>query len=131
MTERTPEQNDGGLMGSLRRFGGTALELLRTRIELLAVEFEQEKLRVFDALLLAGLAAVLLGVGALLLVGLVVAMFWDGHPLLALGVPGAVFLAGAGITARAARRRLRNAAGPLPASIAELDADQDALAGPG
>ena len=64
-----------GLLGSLRRLLGTALELAQVRFELLVTELEGQKLRLYDALMWAAVALVLLGLGLTLLVGFVVLLF--------------------------------------------------------
>ena len=51
-----------GLLASLRRWVATSIEIAQVRIELFAVELEQEKLRVFDGLMWAALALLLLAV---------------------------------------------------------------------
>ena len=53
MTGPAPQ---GGLLAALRRLLAGGVEMLRVRLELLGTEIEQEKLRLFDAVLWAGLA---------------------------------------------------------------------------
>lgn len=105
----------------------TALALVQTRFELLAVELQQEELRVFDALVLAVLGCVLLGIGAVLLALLVVVLFWEEHRLLALSVLTVLFVGIGGSVLAQARKRLQRGV-PFAASLAELGADRDALA---
>lgn len=115
------------IAASLRRLGASAAELLHVRLELLATELEQEKLRLLDALLLAGLALLALGLGALLLVLFVVAVTPERWRWLVLGALALGFV-GAGIAALvAARRRLQGGGGLLRASRDELARDIAAL----
>jgi len=114
-------------LASLRRLLQTALALVQTRFELLAVELQQEELRVFDALVLAVLGCVLLGIGAVLLALLVAVLFWEEHRLLALGVLTLVFVGVGGAVLATARKRLQHGV-PFAATLAELGADRDALA---
>ena len=58
-----------GLFASLRQMLGTVLEIAQVRLALFGNELEQEKLRVFQALLLAGVGLMLLAVGTVLLCG--------------------------------------------------------------
>lgn len=118
----------GGLLASLRQMLGTLLEIGQVRLELLGTELEQEKLRVFDALLLAGVGLMLLSVGALLLCGFVLMLFAEGHRLAALGVLTLAFLAGGILMMRAGGHRLRSAGGMLRATLAEIAQDRSALA---
>jgi len=116
----------GGLLATLRRLGSDALELVTARLELLTVELRQEELRLFDALVLAVLACVLLGIGAVLLALIVVVLFWDSHRLLALSLLTALFFGSGALALAVARRRLQHGV-PFQASIEELTADHDAL----
>ena len=116
-----------GLFSSARRLVDTGLELAQVRIELLAVELEQEKGRVFDGLLWAALALWLLGVGVVLLTGLLVMLFWDGYRLPALAVLGLLFVGGGLASVRLARQKLASPEGLLSATRAELARDRKAL----
>lgn len=119
-----------GLFASLRRLLDSGLEMAQVRIELLVVELELEKKRVFDGLLWAALAMLLLGVGLVLLVGLVLMMFWDGYRLPALAVMSLLFL-GAGLwLGLTARQKLSSRDGALNGSRAELAGDRQALRDP-
>lgn len=117
----------GGLFASLRQLLATVLEMAQVRVDLFVTEIEQEKLRVFDGLLWAGMALMLLGVGVVLLCGFVVLLLWDGHRLATLGVLTLLFLGAGAFLMRAARRRLRSPARALSATIDELQRDMAAL----
>lgn len=119
-----------GLFASLRRLIDTGLELAQVRLELLVVELEIEKKRVFDGLLRAALALLLLGVGLVLLVGLVLMMFWDGYRLPALAVMTVLFLGSGLWLGRTARARLSNRDGAFSGSRAELASDREAVRTP-
>lgn len=114
-------------MASLRRLLGTAVETLQLRLALLSNEIEQEKLRLFDGLLWAGLALLLLGLGALLLCAFVVVLFWDEHRLLALGVLALLFLGTGGWMMFRARSRLQSRGGLFNSSVTELARDRAGL----
>jgi uncharacterized membrane protein YqjE len=124
---RTP---GGGLWVSLQRLLATALELGRLRLDLLAAEFEREKLRIFDGLLWAAASLLLLGLGVLLLAVLLLLALPASLQLPALGLLAALCLGGAAWLARAARQRLASPGGPLPATRAELAADHAAVTPP-
>ncbi|MDP3700062.1 MAG: phage holin family protein [Hylemonella sp.] len=116
-----------GLLGSLRQLMGTVLETAQLRLALLSNEVEQEKLRLFDGLLWAGLGLLLLGLGALLLCAFVVVLFWDSHRLLALGTLALLFLGAGGWLLAQARARLQSRGGPFKSSVAELGRDRAGL----
>lgn len=115
------------LFASLRQLLATAVETAQVRLALLSNEIEQEKLRLFDGLLWAGLALLLLGLGALLLCAFIVLLFWDGYRLLALGVLSALCLGAGAWLMRAARRRLQSPGGLFNASAQELGRDRAGL----
>lgn len=116
-----------GLLASLRRLMGTVLETAQLRLALLSNEVEQEKLRLFDGLLWAGLALLLLGLGALLLCAFIVVLFWDSHRLLALGTLALLFLGAGGWLLVRARARLQSRGGLFNSSVAELARDRAGL----
>jgi len=118
----------GGLFGSLRQMLSTLLEIAQVRVQLLGNEIEQEKLRIFDGLLLAGIGLMLLAVGTVLLCGLVVMLFAEGYRLAALVVLTVAFLAGGVLAMRAGGHRLRSPGGVFEATLAELAQDRSGLA---
>ena len=118
----------GGLLASLREMLGMLLEIAQVRVQLLGTELEQEKLRIFDALLLAAVGLLLLSVGTLLLCGLVLMLFAEGYRLAALAVLTLAFLAGGVLMLRAGGQRLRGPGGMLAGTLAELRQDRGALA---
>ncbi len=123
MSEPVNSRSGGGLFASLRQLLATALELAQVRLDLLLTEIEQEKLRVFDALLWAGLALMLLGLGVIMLCGFVVVLLWDHDRLATLGVLTLLFLVAGGLLMRAARNRLRSPSGAFGATVEELRSD--------
>lgn len=120
--------SDGGLFASARQLLATGVETLRVRLELLSTEVEQEKLRLFDAVLWAGMALLLLGMGLLFLCGLIVVLLWDQHRLLALGGLTVSFLGSGYWVLQIARARLRAPGGLFASSVAELERDRSELA---
>jgi uncharacterized membrane protein YqjE len=119
--------SDSGLLGSMRQLLATGVETLRVRLELLSTEVEQEKLRLFDAVLWAGLALLLLGMGLFFLCGLIVVLLWEQHRLLALGALAVLFLGAGFWVLQQARARLRAPGGLFATSVAELERDRTEL----
>jgi len=119
-----------GLFASLRGLAATATEMAQVRLELLSTEVEREKLRVFDGLVWAALALVLLCVGVVLLCGFVVLLFWEGYRLPALAVLTLVFIAAGVWVAIIARQRLSSPGGMFATSVAELARDRSGLSAP-
>lgn len=115
-----------GVWGSLRRILDTLLATAQNRIELLAVELQEEKCRLMEALLLA-VALAVCGIMALtLLTFLLVVVFWENGRLIALGGLGALYLAGAAVAWRALQSRLKSRSA-FAGTIDELKKDRECL----
>jgi len=122
------EPAPGKSLGSrLRDYAAGALGILQTRLELLATELQEEKLRLGTLLGYAAAAFFFLGFGAVLLALFLTVLLWDSHRLLALGVFTAVFLAIGIIAALAAARIGRQGTRLFSASIAELAQDREMI----
>ena len=118
----------GGLSGALGRLGASSLELLRTRVELAALEFGEEHERRLRQLLLIGIATVAFFFALFALSAFVVACFWDTHPLVALAGVILVYVAiGVAALWRLAYQS-RTAPRPFATTIAELERDRQFLA---
>ncbi len=115
------------LFASLRGFAATSVALLRTRLELLKVEAQEEVGRV-RGMLLWGIVAALCGVvGAVFLAIFLTVLLWDSHRLLVLGIASALFLAAAVLAIATALRLSRQGSQLFAASLAELRQDEAAL----
>lgn len=115
-----------GVWGSLKRILDTLLATAQNRMELLAVELQEEKCRLMEALLFA-VALAVCGIMALtLLTFLLVVVFWEHGRLLALGGLGALYLLGAGLAWRALQARLK-ARSAFAGTIDELKKDRECL----
>ena len=105
------------------RLGSTLLAMLQTRLELAAIELEEESQRLVAYLLLSLLALFLCGIAIVLFALLVVVLFWDSHRIQAvLGM--ALLFGGAGVLI-GMRVRASFAAKPrlLGATLCELNKD--------
>lgn len=117
----------GSLGSRLRSSIAGALGLLQTRLELLATEFQEEKLRLGALLGYAAAAFFFLGFGAVMLALFLTVLLWDSHRLLALGIFTALFLAIGILAALAAARIGRQGSRLFAASIAELAQDREMM----
>ncbi|MBC9072737.1 phage holin family protein [Thauera sp. CAU 1555] len=115
------------LADSLRGFLDSGLATAQTRLELLAVEVQEEKLRLTGLVLNVVLCALLLGFGLVFLALFLTVLFWEEHRLLALGLATAVFIGGGLLTASNAARELRRGSRLFAASLAELARDRAAI----
>jgi uncharacterized membrane protein YqjE len=116
-----------GLVDSLSRLGRTALGVLRTRLEILGTELEEERIR-FAQLALAVAAIVFcLKMAVLLFVAFLVVLLWETHRLASLGAFAAIFLiAGVG-GIMALKRHLERRPKMFASSLGELVKDQERL----
>lgn len=125
--DQSAEVRRGRLMSSVQGLAATLMAIFQTRLELLATEVEEEKQRLL-AVLGWGAVAIMMGtVASVFLAGFITVLFWDTHPLLVLGL---LTLAFAAVCLWAVRRVQAITASPegmLAATLAELQADHDAL----
>ena len=119
-----------GLMVSLKRLLATLLELAHVRLQLVLNELDQQKLRLFDALLIAAASLVALALGLVLLVAFLVSLFPEPQRPIVLGVLMLLFIGASVGGLLAARAQLRAAGRSLEASLAELRRDAADLAEP-
>ncbi|HMM54876.1 MAG TPA: phage holin family protein [Candidatus Desulfobacillus sp.] len=117
----------GSLGSRLRGIAAGAIGILQTRLELLATELQEEKLRLGSLLGWAAAAFFLLGFGVILLALFLTVLLWDSHRLLALGVFTALFLCGGLVAVIAAARAARQGSRLFAASLAELSQDRELL----
>jgi len=124
VSDGTPGGSGRGLRGALAELGTSLLGLAHTRLELVAVEFDEVRERTIARLLLL-LAAILSLAFALLAASmLVVVVFWDTHPIAALfAVALAYLLIGLFALWRLSVRSQTDAP-PFAATLAEFERDR-------
>ena len=118
------------LADSLHGIVDAGLQTAQTRLELLAVELQEEKLRLTGLALNTVVAGLLLGFGLVFLMVFLTVLFWEEHRLLALGVSTAVCLGGGLLAASNAARAFRSGTKLFSASLAEFARDRAALKKP-
>lgn len=121
-----PDPAEGaGPAGSARLIAIRVLQLLTTRVELLAVELQEERRWLVSVLLLLAVSLLAGLVGMLFLLGaLVLALPADWRAAGAGGLGFILAAAGVGILLRL-RRRLRDRPSPFSATVAELKRDRE------
>lgn len=83
-------------MESLKRMAGTLLVILQTRLELLSIEVEAERLNIKLMLLYGSITLLFFGLATILLTTFVVVVFWDSYRFQVLaGFIGLYFVVGA------------------------------------
>lgn len=116
-----------GVFAAAGRIGATLVAMAGTRLELAAVEFQEDARRLLGHLAWT-LLAVFLAAGAFLLAALfVIAIFWDTYRLQAVGGMAILFGALAGIILMKVRASMNAQAPLLSATLAELRNDIDYL----
>jgi len=118
----------GGILAATKSGAATLLATGRTRLELLANEFAEEKLRAIRLILLVQLAFFCLVVGTILVLGLLTVLFWEQRLLLLSALSTGFLLAG-GVALLALRRVSRGRRYLFTSSIAELEQDIRLLQG--
>jgi len=117
----------GGWLDSFRRIGGSLLGLIRGRIELFAVELQEEKLRMVRLLAWLCLAMILGAAG--LMVGIVTLGIWLWNMA---GYSGLILLSLAALILAAGilfgiNRQIRSEPPPFAETVAEFKKDAECL----
>lgn len=122
-----PSSQGRGLGASLQGLMATLVAIFQTRLELLVTEIEEEKRRLL-ATMAWGAVSVLVGCFALAFAAVfITVLFWDTYRLWVLGVMTLLFgLISAWAMARV-KALARESGELLTATLAELDADRQAL----
>lgn len=124
---RDTEGTATGLLASLQRLLATFLEILQTRVEIVATEYEEERERIRELVILSFLSLFFASLGLLLLTLFVVVLYWETHRLYALGGFAVLYLV-LGIAASAVlRQRLRNRSRLFSTTLAEISRDRERL----
>lgn len=130
MAAREGTAAHGSLLQSIKHLGRTALGAAQTRLEILATEIEEERVRLEQMLLVALAAAFCLAMAIVLTAGVVVLYFWDSHRLLAAGVLAALFFAAGAALALMLRQQAKSRPKAFAVTRGELAKDRDALQEP-
>lgn len=116
-----------GLLASLQRLLATSLEILQTRVEIVATEFEEERERIRELVVFGFVALFFVNIGVVLLTLFTVMLFWETHRLYVLGGFAVLYLGLGLIAATVLRRRNRSRPRLFATTVAELSKDRDQL----
>ena len=115
-----------GIVASLRRLFRTVLSIAQNRLELLLVELQEERWRLFNALLLVGGVLILAGMTLMVATVTLVVVCLEAERLDLLIALMLAYLAATVICFWRLRMRLKNWA-PFSATLAELKKDKACL----
>src|SRR4051794_3645094 len=104
---------------SIARLGATLVAIVHTRIELAAIEMEEESQRLLAYLLQGLLVEFLFGMAIMLLAFLVILLFWDSHRIEAVLGLAAMFSVCGVVIANKLRRSLETKPRLLQFTLAE------------
>ena len=127
MPEPAAERPAARLGGALSGIAATLVALLRTRLELATVEFEEERDRLKAMIGLIVIATVFSCFTLVALSVLVVVWLWDRYPLTVIAGMALVYALIAAGALLAIRHQLHARGRPFAATLSELERDADAL----
>ncbi len=116
-----------GLLASLQRLLATLLEVVQTRVQIVATEYEEERERLRELVVFGVLTLFFAGFALMFLTLFVVVLFWDTHRLYVVGGFALLYLGLAGVTGLILRRRLKSRPRLFAATLSELAKDRDRL----
>lgn len=118
------QEGGAGLLESAKRLLCTLTSIVSTRLELLANELQEERLRLTQMLFFALAALFCFGMGVMLLTVFVVVLFWDDHRLAVLGGLSVFFFASGALMALLLRGKALAKPRLFSASLGELAKDR-------
>ena len=127
MPDPVEPRSTGGLSGALSQFAASVIALLHTRFELATVEFEEERERTKELLVLVVVATVFLSFALVVFSALIVVLFWQTYPVTAITCVMLIYVL-IGAAALIAMRRRRHVR-PFGATLSELEKDAAWLRG--
>jgi uncharacterized membrane protein YqjE len=117
----------GGIMDSVRSYLSSWIAIIKTRVEIISVEIEEQREWLEHLLLLAVGAAFCVSMGMVLLTLFVVVLFWESHPLVVLGAFAVLYLGGGLALWLTLRQKMKSKPRIFSATAAELGKDYAAL----
>jgi uncharacterized membrane protein YqjE len=126
---RSMTDTTDGIVRSGQRMLAIVVGMVRTRLNLLAIELMEEKSRIWLMLVLTALALVFASMALLMLSLLVIVAFWEENRLLAIGCVLAFYILAAGVTVLLLVRKAKIGSKLFAHTLRELQKDSDELEG--
>jgi len=117
------------ISATISRIGANLVAMLRTRLELAAIELQEETHRLLGYLAWGVAAAFFAVVAVLLAILFVLVLFWDTHRLLAVGGMTLLFALGSLLAFLKVKGELSSRPPIMAATLAELRKDAQAVKG--
>ncbi len=108
---------------SVGRIGGTLIAMVETRMELAALEIEEESQRVLGYFALALLSLILFGIAMVLVSLTIILVFWDSYRLEAALVLAALFGVASALVGMKLKTAFKTRPRMLASTVAELNKD--------
>ncbi len=115
------------ILDTVGRISGTLVDMARTRLELAALEIEEETQRVLGYFALALLALILSGIALVLVAASVIIVFWDSYRIPAALSMVVLFGVGAAIAGFKLKAAFTTRPRLMAATVAELNKDFNAI----
>lgn len=116
-----------GLLGSVKNLTATLVAVTQTRLQLLANEIQEEKLRLAQLGLYAAAAVFFLCFGVLLFTLLIIVLFWESHRVLAIGGFAGIYTLAGIVFGLAAVKRANARSRLFETSLRELNKDLERM----
>ena len=126
MSDNTSNSSKG-LLDSLTVLAGSLVSIARTRLELLSIDLEEDRIHLLSVVLLSLAALFSLVVGVVLVAILLVVIFWESHRLLVLGSLAGFFLVTGLVACGFALRKAKTKPRLFTSSLLELFKDSQRL----
>ena len=120
-------EHSGGLFSSVRRVADTCVSSVHNRVELLALELQEEKIRLVRLLLWTGAALFAAFLAITVITIAVVQVVPEDKRNIAISVFGLLYAIVAIVVALKLRNEIRNAPPPLADTLSELRKDIQSL----
>lgn len=116
-----------GLLASVQRLLATLIEIVQTRVAIVATEFEEERERIRELVMFGFLALFFLSLGLTLVTLFFAMLLWEEHLVFVLGGCALLYLGLGVIAGIVLRRRLKARPRLFASTLAELAKDRDQL----
>jgi len=116
-----------GVLASLRGLAATAIAITHTRLQLLASDLEEQRIRALEMIVLGAIAFFCGAVGVLLISAWVIVALWDEYRLMTLGLLAVLYFAGCAAALIVLKSKMVARPRLFASSLAELHRDEELL----